>query len=208
MSALLRNVLAKVPKGSAEMVAAAIRTVFAQPDARARCANNSHQSPHAGRSSHKVETCLREAAADITRLRRLSGGPTGKRSGQPNPRGGRLNKEINAAADASRVPQPAPALLRLRSVLVEATRCRSPTSATSPRPASLCSTSVTKVPKPLPPQPLSRHSGYPTEPHADTRPLLHHSTGRDRGGDPASGARACDAGGRRSPRSIPDGRRY
>ncbi len=29
----LRNVLAQVPKGSAEMVAAAIRTVFAQPDA-------------------------------------------------------------------------------------------------------------------------------------------------------------------------------
>ena len=28
----LRNVLAQVPKGSAEMVAAAIRTIFAQPD--------------------------------------------------------------------------------------------------------------------------------------------------------------------------------
>ncbi len=29
----MRNVLAQVPKGNAEMVAAAIRTVFAQPDA-------------------------------------------------------------------------------------------------------------------------------------------------------------------------------
>jgi len=29
----MRNVLARVPKGNAEMVAAAIRTVFAQPDA-------------------------------------------------------------------------------------------------------------------------------------------------------------------------------
>jgi putative transposase len=29
----LRNVLARVPKGSAEMVAAAIRTIFAQPTA-------------------------------------------------------------------------------------------------------------------------------------------------------------------------------
>jgi putative transposase len=29
----LRNVLAQVPKGSAEMVAAAIRTIVAQPDA-------------------------------------------------------------------------------------------------------------------------------------------------------------------------------
>ncbi len=31
----MRNVLARVPKGSAEMVAAAIRTIFAQPDAEA-----------------------------------------------------------------------------------------------------------------------------------------------------------------------------
>ena len=31
----MRNVLAKVPRGSAKMVAAAIRTVFAQPDAAA-----------------------------------------------------------------------------------------------------------------------------------------------------------------------------
>src|SRR3954451_7304641 len=31
----LRNVLARVPKGSAEMVAAAVRTIFAQPDAAA-----------------------------------------------------------------------------------------------------------------------------------------------------------------------------
>jgi putative transposase len=29
----MRNVLARVPKGNAEMVAAAIRTIFAQPDA-------------------------------------------------------------------------------------------------------------------------------------------------------------------------------
>jgi putative transposase len=29
----MRNVLARVPKGSAEMVASAIRTIFAQPDA-------------------------------------------------------------------------------------------------------------------------------------------------------------------------------
>ena len=29
----MRNVLTQVPKGSAEMVAAAIRTIFAQPDA-------------------------------------------------------------------------------------------------------------------------------------------------------------------------------
>ena len=36
----LRNVLAQVPKGSAEMVAAAIRTIFAQPDART-CVNSS-----------------------------------------------------------------------------------------------------------------------------------------------------------------------
>jgi putative transposase len=31
----MRNVLARVPRGSAEMVAAAVRTIFAQPDAAA-----------------------------------------------------------------------------------------------------------------------------------------------------------------------------
>ena len=40
----MRNVLATVPKANAEMVAAAIRTIFAQPD-HTPCANSSTPSP-------------------------------------------------------------------------------------------------------------------------------------------------------------------
>lgn len=62
----LRNVLAQVPKGSAEMVAAAIRTIFAQPDAehvREQLDTIAHML---GRQLPKVETMLRGAAHDIT----------------------------------------------------------------------------------------------------------------------------------------------
>lgn len=61
----MRNVLAKVPKGSAEMVAAAIRTIFAQPDAEAV-----HEQLHSiadklGRQFPVVEQMLTDAAPDI-----------------------------------------------------------------------------------------------------------------------------------------------
>ncbi len=62
----LRNVLAQVPKGSAEMVAAAIRTVFAQPDAEHVREQLDTIAGMLGRQFPKVETMLREAAADIT----------------------------------------------------------------------------------------------------------------------------------------------
>jgi putative transposase len=55
----LRNVLAQVPKGSAEMVAAAIRTIFAQPDAehvREQLDTIAHML---GRQLPKVESMVR-----------------------------------------------------------------------------------------------------------------------------------------------------
>jgi putative transposase len=61
----LRNVLAKVPKGSAEMVAAAIRTVFAQPDAAAVADQLDSIAGKLGRQFPAVEEMLREAAVDI-----------------------------------------------------------------------------------------------------------------------------------------------
>jgi putative transposase len=61
----LRNVLAKVPKGSAEMVAAAIRTIFAQPDATAVADQLDSIATKLGRQFPAVETMLREAATDI-----------------------------------------------------------------------------------------------------------------------------------------------
>jgi len=62
----LRNVLAKVPKGSAEMVAAAVRTIFAQPDAAAVAEQLEVIAEKLGRQFPAVEAMLRDAAVDIT----------------------------------------------------------------------------------------------------------------------------------------------
>ena len=61
----LRNVLAKVPRGSAEMVAAAIRTIFAQPDAAAVAEQLDLIAAKLGRQFPAVETRLRDAAVDV-----------------------------------------------------------------------------------------------------------------------------------------------
>ena len=61
----LRNVLAKVPKGSAEMVAAAVRTIFAQPDAASVADQLDSIASKLGRQFPGVEAMLREAAADL-----------------------------------------------------------------------------------------------------------------------------------------------
>src|SRR5690242_1114754 len=62
----MRNVLAKVPKGSQEMVAAAIRTIFAQPDAEAVAEQLGSIAEKLGRQFEAVERMLVEAAPDIT----------------------------------------------------------------------------------------------------------------------------------------------
>jgi putative transposase len=61
----LRNLLAKVPKASAEMVAAAIRTIFAQPDAAAVADQLDSIAAKLGRQFPAVETMLRDAGVDI-----------------------------------------------------------------------------------------------------------------------------------------------
>jgi transposase-like protein len=61
----LRNVSAKVPKGSAEMVAAAVRTIFAQPDAAAVADQLDSIAAKLGRQFPAVETMVREVAVDI-----------------------------------------------------------------------------------------------------------------------------------------------
>ncbi len=115
----LRNVLAQVPKGSAEMVAAAIRTIFAQPDAAHVREQLDTIAGMLGRQLPKVESMLRDAAGDITAFADFPV-PHWKKIWSTNPLE-RLNKEVKRRTDVVGVfPNPA-ALLRLAgSVLVEA----------------------------------------------------------------------------------------
>jgi transposase-like protein len=114
----LRNVLAQVPKGSAEMVAAAIRTIFAQPDAAHVREQLDVIATMLGRQFPKVEAMLRDAADDITAFADF---PVGhwKKIWSTNPLE-RVNKEIKRRTDVVGVfPNPA-ALLRLAGcVLIE-----------------------------------------------------------------------------------------
>jgi putative transposase len=115
----LRNVLAQVPKGSAEMVAAAIRTIFAQPSPVHVRDQLEVIAAMLGRQFPKVEAMLRDAADDVTAFAAF---PIGhwKKIWSTNPLE-RLNKEIKRRTDVVGVfPNPA-ALLRLAgAVLVEA----------------------------------------------------------------------------------------
>jgi putative transposase len=114
----LRNVLAQVPKGHADMAAAAIRTIFAQPDAAHVREQLDVIATMLGRQLPKVETMLREAADDVTAFADF---PIShwKKIWSTNPLE-RVNKEIKRRTDVVGVfPNPA-ALLRLAgSVLVE-----------------------------------------------------------------------------------------
>jgi putative transposase len=115
----MRNVLARVPKGNAEMVAAAIRTIFAQPDAGHVHSQLDVIAGMLGRQFPQVEAMLREAEDDLLAF---TGFPVAhwKKIWSTNPLE-RLNKEIKRRTDVVGVfPNPA-ALLRLAgAVLVEA----------------------------------------------------------------------------------------
>ena len=115
----MRNVLAKVPRGNSEMVAAAIRTVFAQPDAEHVHAQLDVIATMLGRQFPAVETMLREAREDLLAF---TGFPVlhWKKIWSTNPLE-RLNKEVKRRTDVVGVfPNPA-ALLRLAgAVLIEA----------------------------------------------------------------------------------------
>lgn len=115
----LRNVLAQVPKGNAEMVAAAIRTIFAQPDAAHVREQLDVIAGMLGRQLPKVEVMLRDAAHDLLAF---TGFPPShwKKIWSTNPLE-RLNKEIKRRTDVVGVFPNPEALLRLAgAVLVEA----------------------------------------------------------------------------------------
>ena len=115
----LRNLLAQVPKGSAEMVAAAIRTIFAQPDAAHVREQLDVIAGMLGRQFPKVETMLRECAGEVTAFADF---PVAhwKKIWSTNPLE-RLNKEIKRRTDVVGVfPNPASLLRLAGAVLVEA----------------------------------------------------------------------------------------
>jgi putative transposase len=115
----LRNVLAAVPRGSAEMVAAAIRTIFAQPGPVHVADQLEVIAAMLGRQFPKVETMLRDNAGDVTAFAAF---PVGhwKKISAANPLE-RLNKEIKRRTDVVGVFPNPPALLRLAgAVLAEA----------------------------------------------------------------------------------------
>src|SRR3712207_3624236 len=114
----MRNVPARVPKGNAEMVAAAIRTIFAQPDAEHVHAQLDVIAGMLGRQFPQVEAMLREARSELLAFTAF---PIGhwKKIWSTNPLE-RLNKEIKRRTDVVGVFPNPDALLRLAgAVLVE-----------------------------------------------------------------------------------------
>lgn len=115
----LRNVLAAVPKASGEMVAAAIRTIFAQPDATMVRDQLGVIAGMLGRQAPKVETMLQEVAEDLLAFTHFPPAHW-KKIWSTNPLE-RVNKEIKRRTDVVGVFPNPEALLRLAgAVLVEA----------------------------------------------------------------------------------------
>ena len=132
--------LAAVPKGHAEMVAAAIRTIFAQPSPVHVHGQLEVIAAMLGRQFPKVEAMLRDASDDITAFASF---PVShwKKIWSTNPLE-RLNKEIKRRTDVVGVfPNPA-ALLRLPELCwwKPTTNGRSANGATFPKAPWPCST--------------------------------------------------------------------
>jgi len=114
----MRNVLAKVPKGSQEMVAAAIRTIFAQPDAEAVAEQLGSIADKLGRQFGAVEEMLLGAAPDICAFAAFPQSHW-RRIWSTNPLE-RVNAEVKRRADVVGIFPNDAAILRLvGAVLIE-----------------------------------------------------------------------------------------
>jgi putative transposase len=114
----LRNLLTRIPKGNAEMVAAAVRTIFAQPDAKHVHSQLDVIAGMLGKQFPIVETMLRDTADDVLAFTSF---PVGhwKKIWSTNPLE-RVNKEIKRRTDVVGVFPNPEALLRLAgAVLIE-----------------------------------------------------------------------------------------
>jgi len=115
----MRNVLAKVSKGHDEMVAATIRTIFAQPGQTEVRAQVDLVAEMLGKQFPAVAEMLLDAKADLTAFSDFPHGHW-RKIWSTNPLE-RLNREVKRRTDVVGIfPNPA-ALLRLSScVLIEA----------------------------------------------------------------------------------------
>ena len=114
----LRNMLAQVPKGNAEMVAAAIRTVFAQPNATHVLEQFDTIAVMLGRQFPKVQALMQAAKEDLLAFSAFPL-PHWKKIWPTNPLE-RVNNEIKRRTDVVGVFPNAAALSRLATaVLVE-----------------------------------------------------------------------------------------
>ncbi|HZQ76375.1 MAG TPA: IS256 family transposase [Acidimicrobiia bacterium] len=114
----MRNVLARVPRGSAEMVAAAVRTIFAQPDAAAVAEQLETIAEKLGRQFPVVASMLRDAAPDICAFANFPQ-PHWRQIWSTNPLE-RVNVEIKRRADVVGIFANEKSVLRLSgAVLLE-----------------------------------------------------------------------------------------
>jgi transposase-like protein len=115
----VRNVLAKIPKASAEMVAAAIRTIFAQPDAEHVAAQFDEITTMLGRQFPVVAAMLSDAREDLLAF---SAFPSvhWKKIWSTNPIE-RLHKEIKRRTHVVGIFPNDPALLRLVTAVIAET---------------------------------------------------------------------------------------
>jgi putative transposase len=112
----MRNVLAVVPKANSEMVAALIRTIFAQPDAAAVREQHIAVAAMLGRQFPKVQAMLETAAEELLAFTAF---PTThwKKIWSTNPLE-RLNKEIKRRTEVVGVFPNPEALLRLAGAVL------------------------------------------------------------------------------------------
>lgn len=111
-----RNLLALVPKGHADMVAAAVRTIFAQPDAASVRSQLDTIAGMLGRQFPKVEAMLRDARNEITAFADFPA-EHWKKIWSTNGLE-RVNKEIKRRTDVVGVFPSQPSLLRLAGAVL------------------------------------------------------------------------------------------